>query len=192
MTPADTRGQAREQAICEAALELLVEVGYERLTIDAVAARARASKATIYRRWPGKAELVTEAMRCRAAPSILPADAGSLRADLLALLSAAPLPSGKQDALILASILRAGHEAPDLRDCALQQIVEDKRAVIDAVLDRARHRGETVREDAADLVHEILPALVFFRFAVEGRPLDGAFAEHVVDDIVLPLISSSR
>ena len=57
------RGATRETAILQATLELLAESGYDQLTIDAVAARARCSKATIYRRWPGKAALVITAVR---------------------------------------------------------------------------------------------------------------------------------
>jgi AcrR family transcriptional regulator len=60
------RDQQREEAILRAALELLAEIGYDQLTMDAVAARAHCSKATIYRRWPGKAELVTTAVRRQA------------------------------------------------------------------------------------------------------------------------------
>src|ERR1700749_4927164 len=77
----------REQEILDVCAELLTEIGYERLTIDAVAARARASKATIYRRWPGKPALVGAAVRhvtdtARMAPDYT----GDLRADLLALI----------------------------------------------------------------------------------------------------------
>ena len=80
------RDEAREQAILDAAIDLVAEVGYDAMSIEAVAARAKSSKATIYRRWPGKAELVAEAMRRRAEPVLedLP-DTGSLRGDLLAL-----------------------------------------------------------------------------------------------------------
>ena len=64
--PASRR--AREQAILDAAIDLVAEVGYDAMSIEAVAVRAKSSKATIYRRWPGKAELVAEAMRRRAEP----------------------------------------------------------------------------------------------------------------------------
>src|SRR5207244_13096978 len=57
------RDETRNVAILEATLAVLGEVGYDRLTIDAVAARAKASKATVYRRWPGKAALVVDAFR---------------------------------------------------------------------------------------------------------------------------------
>ena len=78
------RGAAREHAILDAALELIGEVGYERITVDSIAARAHASKTTMYRRWPGKAALVADALRRHAqgdAPAI--PDSGSLRTDLL-------------------------------------------------------------------------------------------------------------
>ena len=85
MTP--QQGQTphrRDAAICDATLALLAEVGYDRMSMDAVAARAKASKATIYRRWPGKQELVLDAVRSRAPGMAVPEDTGSLRGDLLA------------------------------------------------------------------------------------------------------------
>lgn len=189
MTPAETRGPAREQAIREAALELLVEVGYDRLTIDAVATRAHASKATIYRRWDGKGELVRDALQCRVAAPATPPDSGSLRADLLTMLAAIPVTTDARDSLLLLGLLRAGHEAPDLRDCVVRQVIDEKRHVIDTIVARARARGEAVRPDAADVVHELLAPLIFFRMAVEGLPVDEPFVRHVVDDVVLPLLT---
>ena len=75
----------REQEILGATLEILVEAGYDRLTMDAVATRARASKATLYRRWNGKATLVIDALMSQKAPLVAPVDTGSLRGDLLAM-----------------------------------------------------------------------------------------------------------
>ena len=63
--PSGARAAARRQAILDAAIALLMEVGYDRMSMDALAERARASKATIYRHWAGKAEVVVEAVRCR-------------------------------------------------------------------------------------------------------------------------------
>src|SRR5260370_26527540 len=84
-----TRGKPRERAILSAVVGLLGEVGYEAMTMDAVAARAHASKTTIYRRWPGKAELVRAAVDAYVADRALSAaDAGGLRGDLLAVMRA--------------------------------------------------------------------------------------------------------
>ena len=76
---------ARERAVLRGTLDLLAEVGYDRLTLDAVAARTRASKATLYRRWASKAALVTEAVALLGPAELPLPDTGSLRADLLAI-----------------------------------------------------------------------------------------------------------
>src|SRR5919201_4334058 len=85
-----TRGRPRDprrrRAILDAAMALIAEVGYDRMTIDAIAARSGASKPTLYRRWPhGKPELVADAIRERRAEGGEPPETGSLRGDLLAL-----------------------------------------------------------------------------------------------------------
>src|SRR6202041_4171288 len=82
-----TRGKPREQAILSAVIALLGEAGYEAMTMDAVAARAHASKTTIYRRWPGKPELVRAAVASYVAGRVaVSADTGSLRGDLMAVI----------------------------------------------------------------------------------------------------------
>src|SRR5215467_9323345 len=79
----------RHEAICDAVFELLSEVGYDRMSMDAVAARARASKATIYRAWPNKPDLVCEALAHRLGGTPEPPATGSLRGDLIALATSA-------------------------------------------------------------------------------------------------------
>ena len=73
----------REREILAATLAVLADVGYDRLTMDAVATAARASKATLYRRWQGKAALVVDALASQKHPVAEP-DTGSLRDDLVA------------------------------------------------------------------------------------------------------------
>ena len=81
--PSGARAAARRQAILDAALALLMEVGYDRMSMDGLAERAHAGKATIYRHWTGKAEVVVEAIRCRKCDNFsAPPDTGSLRGDL--------------------------------------------------------------------------------------------------------------
>src|SRR3954453_18015238 len=103
-----TRGESRESAILCAAFELLAEIGYERLTMDAVAIRARASKATIYRRWPGKAELVAAALRLCAGNDTMPiAESDSLRGDLIAMLRALRDKFQRSDRALFSGLIRA-------------------------------------------------------------------------------------
>jgi AcrR family transcriptional regulator len=82
------RDHSRDAETIDAALEVLAEVGYAGLTMDAVAARAKAGKATVYRRWPSKAELVVEAITRMNRTQVdleQPLDTGTLRGDLLGL-----------------------------------------------------------------------------------------------------------
>ena len=82
------RDEAREQAILEAAIDLLAEVGYEAMSIESVAVRAKSSKATIYRRYRSKDELVSDAIATLVSEITIP-DTGSTRADLRALMTQA-------------------------------------------------------------------------------------------------------
>src|ERR1700677_2004443 len=104
----------RDAALREAALELLAEIGYDRLSIDAVAARARASKMTIYRRWSGKAELVVDALRCLKKPRPMP-DTGSLRGDLTAMAGSSESPDARFDAKLVLGMVSALARNPELR-----------------------------------------------------------------------------
>jgi AcrR family transcriptional regulator len=183
------RGRGREPAIRDAALELLAEVGYDRMSMDAVAARAHASKATIYRRWPGKSELVVDAVRCRAADRFDPPDTGSLRGDIIATLRVMADGIGSTDADLMAGVLRAMRSAPELADCVRTQIIEQKRYVGQTLIARAAARGEIPADADADVFHETAPALMFFRLLVVGAPADDAFLAHIVDDVLIPLLA---
>ena len=183
------RGTLRESAIREAAIELLLEVGYDRMSMDAVAARARASKATIYRRWPGKRELVVDALRCRVPEHLEPADTGSLRGDLLATLAAASHSVAGDDASLLAGVLRAMRGAPEIAESLRAQMFESKRSVGHTIVARAVARGELHPGTDPDLLAEVAPAVLFFRVLVTGKPVDHEFLAHVADDVLIPLLT---
>lgn len=185
------RGAVREEAILRATLELLAESGYDQLTIDAVAARARASKATIYRRWPGKAALVTTAIRRHAGESAGAApDTGSLRSDLLAALQAMRASLTGQDAALILGLLIAMRRDPELALAVREQVLDAKRAVFGAAIDQAVRRGDAATTADAALLAEICSAVLFSRLLVTGEPIDDAFVQHLVDAVLLPLLSS--
>lgn len=189
--PGTARGPARESAICLAALELLAEVGYDRMSMDAVAARAKASKATIYRRWPGKQELVAEAIRCRGPQSFEPEDTGSLRGDIIATLRTINEGIGSEDVALLAGALRAMREAPEIGALLRKQVLADKLNVGRTIVRRAVQRGELGPSADPAVFHEVAPALMFFRVLVTGEPVDEQFFEHVADDVLVPLLACS-
>jgi AcrR family transcriptional regulator len=186
------RGEAREQAILSAVIALLGEAGYEAMTMDAVAARAQASKATIYRRWPGKPELVRAAVRAHVAGRVLSApDHGSLRGDLLAVMRAMRSHLTPEFMAMTSGLVHAMRSDRNLAGSLRSLFDED--AVSEQVVGRAVARGELPAHAAAplaQLTHEVIEAQIF-RQMMTGAALDDTFARHVVDDIVLPLLSGS-
>ncbi|MEU8812954.1 TetR/AcrR family transcriptional regulator [Actinoplanes sp. NPDC048796] len=180
--------QEREQAILRATYELLGETGYQGLRVDAVAARAQASKATLYRHWPTKAELVADAVRvCKAVDKPLP-DTGTLRGDLTAWFCDMATMIGSDQGPILAGLFMALHTEPELA-MQLRQMQESKLPLAESICERAVARGELRPGYDARLIEEIVPAMVFMRRFALGEPLDQAFIDHLVDDIVLPLLT---
>jgi AcrR family transcriptional regulator len=183
------RGVVRETAILRATLELLAESGYDQLTIDAVAERARCSKATIYRRWPGKAGLVITAVRRHARqPAMAAPDTGSLRSDLLAALQGMRSSLSGQDAALILGLLTAMHRDPELAGTVREQVLQAKREVFGAVIARAAARGDVPATTDAALLAEIGSAVLFSRLLVTGEPLDDGFIEHLVDAVLMPAL----
>ena len=185
------RSEAREQAILDAALELLVEVGYDNLSMDALADRARASKATIYRHWSGKAEVVAEAMRCRATHNSVPPDTGSLRQDLLSMFTEMCDAMTEDGGGLVAGVLWAMQSDPVLAGLVREQILERKQAVAAAVVRQAIARGELSPTADPRVVAEVLPAMVFMRRLITGERLDDEFVTHVIDDILIPSLKGT-
>jgi AcrR family transcriptional regulator len=187
-----TRGEPRERAILSAVIDLLGEAGYEAMTMDAVAARAHASKTTIYRRWPGKSELVRAAVDAYIAGRVLrTADTGSLRGDLLSVLHAMRGHLTPRFLAMMSGLVHAMRADSALAGSLRSMFGEDP--VSAELVARAVARGELPGGDAARLaclVHEIVEAQVFRQMAAGGE-FDERFARHVVDDIVLPVLAGS-
>jgi AcrR family transcriptional regulator len=180
----------RERAILSAVIELLGEAGYEAMTMDAVAARAHASKTTIYRRWPGKPELVRAAVDAFIAGRVLnPADTGSLRGDLLAVMGALRGHLTPEFMAMMSGLVHAMRSDSDL--AGRLRSLFDQDPVSGELIGRAVRRGELpagAARELARLVHEVIEAQVL-RQMMTGTDLDDAFAGHVVEDIVLPLLA---
>jgi AcrR family transcriptional regulator len=192
------RDETREAAILGAAIQVLQDVGYDRLTIDAVAAKAKASKATVYRRWSNKAALVVDAMASLkpvpqpgAEPPCLFPDTGSLRGDVLAGLAAMSAKLSTDEGRLLLAVMTAASRDPDLA-AAMRDSAMDKQRACQTVVNRAAARGELTSAVGAAAFAEVVPALMYNRLLMTGEPLDDEFIHHVVDDIALPLIQRSR
>jgi AcrR family transcriptional regulator len=188
------RGEAREQAILDAALDLIGEMGYDRMSMDALAARAQASKATIYRRWPGKAQVVAEAIRRRACHDVtIPPDTGSMRGDLLAALAVKCDTMSGEDGPLLIGLLMAARTDTELAEVLHAQIRDGSGPLLAELFGRAVARGELPGDPDPTLVRELVPALILQRLIFGDDHLsDDAFISHVVDDFVLPLLAAGR
>jgi AcrR family transcriptional regulator len=176
----------RRQAILDAAIALVGEIGYDRMTIDALAGRAGVSKPTIYRRWPGgKGEIVVEAIRALRAEAGPDPDTGSLRGDLLALLEKV---AESFDAKVAGGMLSQIGSSDELTTLIRVEIVAEERARYQALLDRAHVRGET-RADITPLFADIPGSVIFSRRLIAGEPVDHEFLVELVDHVLLPLVS---
>jgi AcrR family transcriptional regulator len=188
------RDETRDAAILEATIAVLSDVGYDRLTIDAVAALAKASKATVYRRWPNKAALVVDAMATlkpgAAAgdqPPCLFPDTGSLRGDLIAGLEAICAKLSTDEGKLMAGVMTAQARDPELA-AAMRVTTDDKRQSCQTVVDRAIARGELASTKGVDAFVEVVPALMYSRLLITGEAFDEQFVLRTVDDIALPLL----
>ncbi|WP_328647509.1 TetR/AcrR family transcriptional regulator [Amycolatopsis sp. NBC_00348] len=189
-TPSPRRGKAREDAILAAAVGLIGEIGYDRLSMDAVAARAKASKMTIYRRWPGKAELVAEALRRHAEGETLHiADTGTLRGDLLVAVEGVARALTGEHGPSLLGLLGAVREDPVLRGLIRAQIAGTSDAVATAIAHRAAARGEPVTAANPAAVLGLAVAQLFLSTLLDGTPPDAEAQHRLVDDVVLPLLT---
>ena len=182
------RDDSRDAVILGAALELVAELGYDRVSMDAVAARAHASKATIYRRWSSKGALVAAAVRCRTGLPVDVPDTGALRSDLLALLALMAQVMGEQDLGLLTGVFAGVRTDPDLAEALRCEMFEEKVSLTAPLFARANRRGESVRPDANALLHEVAPPVVLHRLAVTGLPADDEFRTHLVDDVLIPIL----
>jgi AcrR family transcriptional regulator len=188
------RGEVREEAILDAALKLVAEAGFERATVGAIAERAGASKATIYRRWPGKSELVADAIRRRARPErpAMP-DTGSLRGDLLAVVESIHQLMTSEPGLVLFGLLVAMRTDPVLADLVRSQMTPRMLPRdSDNPVSRAVARGELRPGADPSLVPRVAVPVINGKLMLTGGRLSESFLPSLVDDILIPLLSAER
>ena len=180
---------SRDVVLREAALALLAEVGYDRLTMDAVAARARAAKTTIYRRWPGKAELVVDALNSLKGVPDVP-DTGSLRRDLRALAESITSAESKFGAQVTIGMVNAlAHDAA-LRRVFGERFLAPRMAGFRKVFEQAVARGEMPDGHDLDVLARLFPALALQQLVMSGELPDTRFAAQIMNEVVYPLATA--
>ena len=172
--PGRPRSERSHQAIVVATLELLAEVGYQQLTMEQVARRAGVGKATIYRRWPAKAELVKDAIRYFATELPVP-DTGSLAGDWAALSGAVIAAARDRNAaLLMPRLLSEVAQDADMHAVFSAWLVEPRREALRTVLRRALDRGELRADTDPELLIDMLVGPVIYRFIITGGDLEAA------------------
>lgn len=179
----------REAELYAAVLDLLRDVGYDALTMDAVATRTRSSKATLYRQWGNKAELVVKALRHQKPVKLAEIDTGSLRGDFYEMVSREDDCRMQEDSALMRGLVHVIHENSELHTAFRELMIEPEITGMSQLLERAVRRGE-VRADNPALpyvVHMMVGAFVG-RDLVEAKPLDRHFLRSYLDAVVLPAL----
>jgi len=183
-TPGRPRSEASHQAIIRATLELLLDGGYRALTMEAVRDRAGVGKATIYRRWSSKEELVRDAIVFMHDDFVAP-DTGSLRGDyegMAARVIAAAERAGA--ATFMPRLLGDAANDPELHAIFYEHLVEPRRTQMRSVLERAMARGE-IRDDLdVELVIDLFAGPVVYRLVISG----GDFSQLPSVDVMLDML----
>jgi AcrR family transcriptional regulator len=183
----------RETEILEATLEVLSDVGYDRLTMDAVAQRAKASKATLYRRWNGKVSLVIDALHHHHQQENppTPVDTGSLRGDLIASYCGHGGLTDKPEVASFGAILTAVVRDPEFAAAFRRDVIAPKLAASRSVFDRAKERGEIDPGVDIELLAPALAGIVLHRLILFGEAPTEDLVVSVIDQIILPAATAA-
>jgi AcrR family transcriptional regulator len=182
----------RERELYEAVVELLREVGYEALTMDAVAARTRSSKATLYRQWKGKPELVATALRHSKPVSLADIDTGSIAGDLHELIRCHDEKDAKRDQELMRGLAHAAFRNEDLFRALRELLIEPELDSFRVLVQRAVDRGELAADNPA---REFIPHMLFggamARPIIEGIDADPEYSHRYIDAVVVPALGLS-
>ena len=185
--PGRPRSEQAEQAIIEATLDLFAEKGFEGVCVEVVAARAGVGKATIYRRWPNKEELLLAAFASLKSP--LPEPKGvSVRDDLLAMVEV--MCADKADprkARRYALLLGDGDKYPRLMARYKETVVQPRRDAMRAVIRRGIETGELRPDTDVEIAMLSLTGAIMSQEKSQDGTLDGDFAARLVDGLLLGL-----
>ena len=193
----DRRGQPRRRgeelyaAIFEATLAELAEVGYSRLAMERIAARAGASKASLYRRWPSRAELVIAALGHHYGESEPAPDTGNLRDDALTLLRLGATRLNGIFGVAARGLMAETLTDPDRTASLRANMFTSRNRIMREILDRAVARGEISPAAVTQQLLELAPALVDHHFLMHGAPIPDEVLTGIVDNILLPLLTST-
>lgn len=188
---AESSWSPRESELLSVTLRLLQQYGCDRLTVDAVVSAARASKATLYRRWPSKAELVLAAVTEGARQDAVLPETGTLREDLRQLGQLVCEQVGRHASTIRA-VLVAGSHRPALNDVMQHQLIDHWEVLTHSIFQQAVSRGEIEKTVISRELWDLLPGYLIFRSILAGRPPTQRTVHALIDDVIIPSMSAAN
>jgi AcrR family transcriptional regulator len=183
----------REDEILDATVAVVAELGYDRLTMDAVATAAKASKATLYRRWQTKAELVVDAIsRAKGCPMPEDVDTGSLRGDLISMSCGDGGFTDEMPMSVIAGLVTALHRDPELQKAFQERFLAPRLQLTRKVYERAVERGEIGPDVDIELLAVTLPAVIVHQAYIIGVAPTDELILRVIDHVILPAARGSQ
>jgi AcrR family transcriptional regulator len=156
-----------------------------------VATRAKAGKATLYRRWPSKAELVIDAVACMKNADLdtasLP-DTGTLRGDLIAMIRTPTIADGQRKLQIMAGVMSMVTRTPELAEAVNTAIIQPRANANRTLMQRAIDRGEISAQCDIETLSLITPSMVAYRVLLLRKPVTREFMISLVDNVLLPAL----
>ena len=178
----DRRSAKVHTGILEAASELVAELGYNKVSIEAIAAKAGSGKQTIYRWWPTKAHLFLELYVTLAPEMLLSVDTGTAKSDLrMLLIRLFEVYEGSPAGPILAGLISESQRNAEVADAVRKRLVVDRRSLIGSILGRGIARGEFRPDLDLNLAIDVISGVIWLRLLVGHSPLDRTFADALVN-----------
>ena len=167
--PGRPRSAEADEAILRAALELLASGGYRALTMEKVRERSGVGKATIYRRYGSKEELVSAAIIHLNSDIPLPDDTGTIQGDFAATAQSVLEGAARTGALtLMPRLLSEVVGEPEMHALFYEHLVEPRRRVVRAIVERAKDRGEIRREVDTDTAVDLMVGPFIYRLIIAG------------------------
>jgi AcrR family transcriptional regulator len=185
------RDHTRDPEILATAIDVLMEEGYDGMTIEMVATRAKAGKATLYRRWASKSELVIDAVACMkkgdTASTGLP-DTGSLRGDLVALIRPHSIEDSEKKLKVMSGLASLLARNPELADAVNGAIVEPRTQINRVLFQRAVNRGEIPADCDIETLSMVSPSMTAYRTLILKKPVTRDYLISLIDGVILPAV----
>ena len=185
--PGRPRDAALDANILRAAMELLGEAGITAVTMDAVAQRACAGKASLYRRWKSKDELLADALTLHS-PIDIEVDTGTLRGDLVMIYAHYYGIGNHVMQAAVQEMLGNVRQHMAWTEKVTPERLTARRARVRALVEGAVERGEIETPDDIDMLLDLVPAMILYRYNTQAQKVTRASIAHFVDSLVLPLV----